>query len=162
MRTSARSASERMSCWPAGFVKSIASENLPRFVLAKYAESCVGLPLPSLIQGGPQWRVSSPAPGFSTFQTVAPKSASSWVAQGPARMRLRSRILMPASGPMHPHYGPDARANDARADPARRRDRAGVRRGVCGAEMPLAVDSFACHRLVSGVVPMGRYLTKLP
>jgi hypothetical protein len=34
MNTSARIASPRISCWPAAFVKSIASDCLPRFALA--------------------------------------------------------------------------------------------------------------------------------
>ena len=45
----------------------------------------------SKAKGGPQWRVSSPTPGFSTLMTSAPRSAKFWVHQGPARTRLRSK-----------------------------------------------------------------------
>ena len=56
---------------------------LARLAQAKYAES----PLRSSTQGGPQPRVSSPVPGRSTLITSAPRSASVWLAQGPARTR---------------------------------------------------------------------------
>ena len=48
---------------------------------------------------GPQWRVSSPIPGRSIFQTSAPRSDRICVRQGPARIRDRSRIFIPVSGP---------------------------------------------------------------
>src|ERR687894_1635757 len=48
--------------------------------------------------GGCQVRVSSPF-GPSTLMTSAPRSASSMVAYGPARMRERSATRIPASGP---------------------------------------------------------------
>src|ERR1700679_1756961 len=50
------------------------------------------------MKGGPQPRVSSPAPGRSTLMTSAPRSASVWPAQGPARMRASSRTFRPSSG----------------------------------------------------------------
>src|SRR5205823_4696158 len=39
-----------------------------------------------------------PAPGISTLTTSAPKSPSSWAQYGPARMRVKSAMRMPASG----------------------------------------------------------------
>src|SRR5438552_14342555 len=56
------------------------------------------------MKGGPQPRVSSPAPGRATLITSAPRSASVWPAQGPARMRASSSTRTPASGPF---CGPD-------------------------------------------------------
>src|ERR1044071_6547328 len=56
------------------------------------------------MKGGPQPRVSSPAPGRSTLITSAPRSARVWPAQGPARMRASSSTRTPASGPC---CGPD-------------------------------------------------------
>src|SRR3954447_12977033 len=49
--------------------------------------------------GGCQLRVSSP-PGDSTLTTSAPRSASSIVAYGPARIREKSATSRPASGPV--------------------------------------------------------------
>src|SRR5215468_3428904 len=51
------------------------------------------------MNGGPQARVSSPAPSRSTLITSAPRSASSCPAHGPARMRASSTTRRPASGP---------------------------------------------------------------
>src|SRR5688572_24431859 len=51
------------------------------------------------MKGGPQARVSSPVLLRSTLTTSAPRSASTWPAQGPARMRASSRTRTPASGP---------------------------------------------------------------
>ncbi len=51
-------------------------------------------PCASCKNGGPQCRVSSPAPGRSTLTTSAPRSASIWVHQGPASTRDRSNTLM--------------------------------------------------------------------
>ena len=50
-------------------------------------------------QGGPQVRVSSPAPGGSTLITSAPRSPSIWAHSGPASTRVRSRTRMPSSAP---------------------------------------------------------------
>ena len=50
------------------------------------------------LNGGPQERVSSPAPGRSTLITSAPRSASSMVAYGPERIRVKSSTRIPASG----------------------------------------------------------------
>src|SRR6185436_10973718 len=49
--------------------------------------------------GGPQPRVSSPAPVRSILITSAPRSARICPAHGPARMRASSRTRIPASGP---------------------------------------------------------------
>src|SRR5271157_2906923 len=46
------------------------------------------------MNGGPQRRVSSPS-GLSTLITSAPRSASVWPVQGPARMRASSTTLTP-------------------------------------------------------------------
>ena len=54
--------------------------------------------LPSLSNGGPQVRVSSPTPGRSTLTTCAPKSANNIVAYGPAKTLEKSAILIPAKG----------------------------------------------------------------
>src|SRR5690606_30302943 len=51
-------------------------------------------------KGGPKRRVSSPLPGRSILITSAPRSPRIWVQKGPARMRVRSRTVMPASGPV--------------------------------------------------------------
>ncbi|CPP08567.1 Uncharacterised protein [Bordetella pertussis] len=67
---------------------------LPRLAARKYDESAVSFPSLSFRNGGPQARVSSPTRGRSTLTTSAPMSASVWVAQGPARMRVKSRTLM--------------------------------------------------------------------
>ena len=42
-------------------------------------------------------RVSSPAPGRSILITSAPRSPSSWVQLGPARILVKSSTRMPAS-----------------------------------------------------------------
>ena len=47
-------------------------------------------------KGGPQERVSSPAPGFSILITSAPKSPRICVAHGPASTRERSSTRTPA------------------------------------------------------------------
>src|SRR2546423_2350626 len=51
------------------------------------------------MNGGPQPRVSSPAPVRSILITSAPRSARICPAHGPARMRASSRTRIPASGP---------------------------------------------------------------
>src|SRR6185436_3449948 len=51
------------------------------------------------MKGGPQTRVSSPSPGFSTLITSAPRSARICVAHGPASTRERSRTRICLSGP---------------------------------------------------------------
>ncbi|MCY1233470.1 hypothetical protein D9M72_460140 [compost metagenome] len=57
-------------------------------------------PFSSLSQGGPQVRVSSPAPGRSILITSAPKSARFWAHHGPARTRVRSRTRRWLKAPM--------------------------------------------------------------
>ncbi|SOZ23098.1 hypothetical protein CBM2608_A210122 [Cupriavidus taiwanensis] len=57
-------------------------------------------PSSSLSQGGPQVRVSSPAPGRSILITSAPKSARFWAHHGPARTRVRSRTRRWLKAPM--------------------------------------------------------------
>ena len=47
-----------------------------------------------------QRRVSSPDFGASTLMTSAPMSAMSMVADGPARMRDKSKMRRPARGPL--------------------------------------------------------------
>ena len=64
---------------------------LPRLMPAKYALSPDG-------KNGPNARASSPTPGRSIFTTSAPRSASNIVQYGPAKTRVRSRTLIPASG----------------------------------------------------------------
>ena len=49
-------------------------------------------------KGGPQPRVSSPAPGDSTLMTRAPMSPSIIAACGPARARDRSMTTTSSSG----------------------------------------------------------------
>ena len=49
--------------------------------------------------GGPQPRVSSPAPGASTLMTRAPRSPNIIVACGPASARDRSTTSVPVRGP---------------------------------------------------------------
>src|SRR4051812_655381 len=51
------------------------------------------------MNGGPQPRGSSPAPGLSTLITRAPRSPSIIAACGPARARVRSTTRTPSSGP---------------------------------------------------------------
>src|SRR5258708_5773605 len=51
------------------------------------------------MKGGPQPRVSSPAPRRSPLITSAPRSASTWPAHGPARMRASSSTRRPDNGP---------------------------------------------------------------
>src|ERR1700704_223638 len=51
------------------------------------------------MKGGPQPRVSSPVLRRSTLITSAPRSASTWPAHGPARMRASSSTRRPDSGP---------------------------------------------------------------
>src|ERR1044072_1955527 len=51
------------------------------------------------MNGGPQARVSSPVLERSTLITSAPRSASTWPAHGPARMRASSSTRTPANGP---------------------------------------------------------------
>src|SRR6185436_13233655 len=63
------------------------------------AASAVSLPAPSFRNGGPQPRVSSPAPGRSTLITSAPRSPRFCAAQGPARTRDRSSTRICESGP---------------------------------------------------------------
>src|SRR6266568_3898071 len=54
--------------------------------------------MPSLVSGGVQRLVSSPA-GLSTLITSAPRSASSIVQYGPARTLEKSATTSPDSGP---------------------------------------------------------------
>src|SRR5436305_1371399 len=51
------------------------------------------------MNGGPQARVSSPVLERSTLITSAPRSASTWPAHGPARMRASSTTRRPDNGP---------------------------------------------------------------
>ncbi len=74
-------------------MRSRAIERLLRLAQVKYAAS--RSPLGPWNQGGPKLRVSSPVPGRSTLMTSAPRSARSWVAQGPASTRLTSTTRMP-------------------------------------------------------------------
>src|SRR3954447_19888358 len=62
--------------------------------------------MPRSSYGGPQLRVSSPAPGRSTLMTSAPRSASTIVASGPARIREKSAIRMPATASAIARSGP--------------------------------------------------------
>jgi|GEM_PF-4930603 len=66
---------------------------LLRFAQRKYALS------PLAVKGGPQCRVSSPRSGRSILMTSAPRSPSNMDANGPARTRERSRMVMPDSAP---------------------------------------------------------------
>src|SRR5689334_22299646 len=50
------------------------------------------------MKGGPQCRVSSPLPGYSTFTTSAPRSPSIIAAYGPVITRVRSTTRMPSRG----------------------------------------------------------------
>ena len=70
----------------------MARDVLLRLTAWKYVDSPAA-------QGGPQLRVSSPPPGRSTLTTSAPRSASSIVAYGAARTRLKSAIRTPARAP---------------------------------------------------------------
>src|SRR3954452_1823234 len=47
----------------------------------------------------PQRRIGSPSPGDSTFTTSAPRSPSSWPANGPAMKLPSSSTRTPSSGP---------------------------------------------------------------
>src|SRR5262249_8461309 len=51
------------------------------------------------MKGGPQARVSSPVFERSTLTTSAPRSASTWPAHGPARIRASSSTRNPDNGP---------------------------------------------------------------
>src|SRR6476660_3206382 len=65
------------------------------------------------MKGGPQARVSSPALERSTLITSAPRSASTWPAHGPARMRASSSTRTPANGPgMMSPSGDNRRSTD--------------------------------------------------
>src|SRR5216684_8249703 len=50
------------------------------------------------MKGGKR-RVSSPPPGGSILRISAPRSPRLWVANGPARTRVRSITRIPSSGP---------------------------------------------------------------
>src|SRR5665811_1480374 len=78
--------------WSAGSFRSRATLSLERLTLSKYVELADD-------QGGPQVRVSSPAPGLSTLTTVAPRSARFTVHNGPASTRLKSATSTPSRGP---------------------------------------------------------------
>src|SRR5664279_3300087 len=73
---------------PSSVCRSTVRLTLPRLALRKYALS----PLSPSSKGGPQPRLGSPS-GGSSFCTSAPKSASNWVAKGPASTQDRSTIL---------------------------------------------------------------------
>src|SRR3989442_15144408 len=81
-------ASSRISCWPSAVDMSTVIDRLLRLQAAKYTALSEGLPCASGKKGGPQWRVSSPSPGFSILITSAPMSARFWVHQGPASTRF--------------------------------------------------------------------------
>src|SRR6218665_1909925 len=87
----------RISAWPSALARSMVTERLLRLQAVKELACAVSLPAASRRKGGPQWRVSSPAPGRPTLTTSPPRSASICVHQGPASTRERSSTLMPAS-----------------------------------------------------------------
>src|SRR5512134_1791952 len=91
--TSAFFTSCARTSWPAFTPMLSVSERLLRLTPRKYADS-------PLTKGGPQVRVSSPAPGGSTLITSAPMSPSICVHSGPARMRVRSSTRSPSSAPL--------------------------------------------------------------
>src|ERR1044072_1447211 len=62
------------------------------------------------MNGGPQARVSSPVLERSTLITSAPRSASTWPAHGPARIRANSNTRTPANGPGMGSFPSDKRA----------------------------------------------------
>ena len=70
---------------------------LPRLQARKYAATC--FPSKPVVNGGPHFLVSSPH-GASTLITSAPKSDSIWVLNGPAKIRDKSTILVPANIPL--------------------------------------------------------------
>ena len=90
------------AAWPSGVAMSIATARSCRGWSSGNRRRRGSLPSASCRNGGPQWRVSSPAPGRSTLITSAPRSASSCPHHGPARIRASSTTLMPASGFMRP------------------------------------------------------------
>src|SRR5262245_42066430 len=87
-----------MSC-PSGLERFTVTDFLPRFALAKYADSVVSLPLASFSHGGPNARESSPLFGRSIVITSAPSSARCCPVQGAASTRDRSITLIWDSGP---------------------------------------------------------------
>gem|GEM_PF-4968446 len=92
-------ASSRISRWPSAVDMSTVTDRLLRLQAAKYTALSEGLPCASGKKGGPQWRVSSPSPGFSILITSAPMSARFWVHQGPASTRERSSTRRWPSAP---------------------------------------------------------------
>ena len=92
--TSAEPASSRARPRSCSSVRSSTTLCLLRLTDWKYVAR------PCASNGGPQLRVSSPVPGRSTLITSAPRSASIIVANGPARIREKSRIRSSPSGGM--------------------------------------------------------------
>ena len=90
--TSQSATRARASSCPSGVRRSITREALLRLTDWKYVDS-------PRLHGGPQLRVSSPPSGRSTLTTSAPRSASSMVAYGAARTRLKSAMRTPSSAP---------------------------------------------------------------
>src|SRR5215217_1405324 len=95
--TSARRSSSASTALSASSLRSRVIDSLFLFVDRKYVDS--RCPFPGCTNGGPQPRVSSPLPGFSTLITRAPRSPSIIAACGPARARVRSTTSVPESGP---------------------------------------------------------------
>src|SRR3990172_3646788 len=73
---------------PSGALRFTVTLFLLRLMQRKYA-------LSPPAKGGPQWRVSSPAPGRSILITSAPRSPSIIVQNGPARILEMSSTLRP-------------------------------------------------------------------
>src|SRR4051812_16346709 len=96
-RTSARRSSSVSSALSPSSLRSRVIDSLLRLAARKYVDS--RSPPSGCTNGGPQPRVSSPAPGLSTLITRAPRSPSIIAACGPASARVRSTTTRPASGP---------------------------------------------------------------
>src|ERR1700761_5860494 len=90
--TSAYAASARSRSRSASAGRSTTKLPLLRLAAWKYVAG------PRWSYGGPHARVSSPVPGRSTLITVAPRSASIMVANGPASTREKSRMVSSPRG----------------------------------------------------------------
>src|SRR3954462_8428178 len=97
-RTSARRSRAVSTALSPSSLRSRVIDSLVRLVERKDVDSRSA---PSgCTNGGPQPRVSSPLPGFSTLMTRAPRSPSIIAACGPARARVRSTTRTPSRGPV--------------------------------------------------------------
>src|SRR5688572_15867673 len=144
-------ASSRHVACPSAVWRSMATERLLRL-----KPSSVGPASPA--NGGPQKRVSSPAPGISILMTSAPRSPRIIVQSGPASARVASSTRMPARAPPAMSTMPYeeyrqhlVRLQDAKVDVRRRIDRDRTRvRDEAGEEIHTFLQLDHSNRVGNG------------